>query len=202
MTSDEQITAGRLSFEWAKRNMRAFRLAESYLRRKGKKNALEGLHLAACLHVSKETAVLLDSLHSFGMETNLVAANPISSQDEIVSYLNSVGISVRARRDETVEEYLGGIRKLARSSPDLIIDDGGSIHVAYSRIESNSCFGGTDETMSGTQRLCALDSRGLLRYPVVPVNDARTKHVFDNKYGTGQSSLDGLVRATGLLIAG
>ncbi len=193
---------GKVQFEWARNRMPAVKLAENYIRKKGSKRIFRGLRLAVCLHVSKETAVFARVLQALGMETTLVAANPLSSQDEIAAYLSSIGIQVRGRKGESVAEYLHEIRKAAKSSPDLIVDDGGELHVAYSRTGSKSCFGGTDETTTGTQRLKALEKMGLLGYPVIPVNEARTKHLFDNKYGTGQSSLDGLLRATGLLLAG
>ena len=181
--------------------MPALILAERYVKQK-KAASLSGVHLAACLHVSKETAVLVSSLHSLGMDVHLVAANPLSSQGEIARYLSSTGVKVSGRRGESAAEYHAEIRKVASSSPDMIVDDGGELHVAYSKTGLGSCFGGTDETTSGTQRLLALEQMGLLRYPVIPINEASMKHLFDNKYGTGQSSLDGLLRATGLLLAG
>jgi adenosylhomocysteinase len=167
-----------------------------------RKNLFQGLKLAACLHVSKETAVLIRSLHSFGLEISLVAANPLSSQDDISTFLKNEGISVAAQSDESTSEYVENIRSAARSKPDLIIDDGGELHVAYASTSSKSCIGGTDETTSGSLRLKALDEKRKLRYPTIPVNEARTKHVFDNKYGTGQSAIDGLIRSTGLLLSG
>ena len=178
-------------------------LAERFVRRKiSKNNPLEGLRLSACLHVSKETAVLIHSFHSLGLEIRLVAANPLSSQDDIATFLSGKGINVHAHKGETVEEYGHEIAEAARSQPDLIVDDGGDLHVAYARTKMDSCFGGTDETTSGTVRLRALDEKGKLRYPAIPVNEANTKHLFDNRYGTGQSTVDGLIRATGLLVAG
>ncbi len=135
--------------------MPVFRLAEDYLRSQllSRKNPFQGLRLAACLHVSKETAVLISSLRSFGLEINLVAANPLSSQDDIAAFLKTEGVSVSARSDETSSEYIEHIRSAATSKPDLIIDDGGELHVAYATANSKSCIGGTDETTSGTLRL-------------------------------------------------
>ncbi len=204
---------GRLSFHWARRNTPLFRLAERFVQRQislgRKENPFLGLRIAACLHVSKETAVLMESLNRFGAKILLVAANPLSSQPEIVAFLSSLGIEVRARRDETASEYEKEIELAAASQPDLIIDDGAELHVAYASNISGrnsrakrTCFGGTDETTSGTIRLRALDRRRLLTYPVIAVNEAPTKHIFDNKYGTGQSTIDGLIRSTGLLLAG
>ena len=169
---------------------------------RGKENPFENVTLAACLHISKETSVLINSLHLFGLDVHLVAANPLSSQNEISLFLTEQGIKVMGQKGETAEEYRKHISIAAHSSPDLILDDGGELHVSYASTSSNSCIGGTDETTSGTVRLKALDAKGKLRYPVIPVNEAKTKHIFDNKYGTGQSAVDGLIRATGLLLAG
>lgn len=177
-------------------------LAERFVRKKLSSRQLSDLHLAACLHVSKETAVLVSSLTALGLKIQLVAANPLSSQSEISSYLSSIGVDVHAKRGESVKEYQSDISNAANSGPDLIVDDGGDLHVAYSRTKSDSCFGGTDETTSGTTRLAALERTSELRYPAIPVNEAKTKHLFDNRYGTGQSAIDGLMRATGLLLAG
>ena len=183
--------------------MPVLKLAENYVRKSDlSKKSLDGLYLAACLHVSKESAVFLDTLNRLGMKIRLVAANPLSSQNEIAGFLNERGIKVFGKKEESVRTYKNEIKKAALSKPDLIVDDGGELHVAYARSESLSCFGGTDETTSGTHRLLALEREGLLRYNAIPVNEARTKHFFDNKYGTGQSSIDGLLRATSLLIAG
>lgn len=201
--SEEALTVqGKLSFEWAKSHMPVLSLAQQYVRKKIGRRLFVGLDLAACLHVSKETSVLISLLHSLGLKIRLVAANPLSSQSEVVSFLTSIGVDVRAKRGESANEYQSEISGAANSQPDLIVDDGGDLHVAYSRTRSNSCFGGTDETTSGTTRLAALERSSKLRYPAIPVNEARTKHLFDNRYGTGQSAIDGLVRATGLLLAG
>ena len=202
MNEDELSERGRMSFQWAKSHMPVLLLAEQYVRKKMSKRQFESLNLAACLHVSKETSVLINSLNSLGLNIRLVAANPLSSQDEISSFLSRIGIDVHAKRGESVTEYKSEIYDAANSRPDLIVDDGGDLHVAYSRTRSNSCFGGTEETTSGATRLAALERGSKLRYPAIPVNDAKTKHLFDNRYGTGQSAIDGLIRSTGLLLAG
>jgi adenosylhomocysteinase len=198
------IRNGQLAHDWARNHMPVFRVAEKYVREEIRKRGIEygGLSLAVCLHISKETSVLAKSLHDLGLDILLVAANPLSSQDEISSFLISQGIKVLGRKGEDVVQYAEDISHAAHSSPNLIIDDGGELHLAYALTSEGSCFGGTDETTSGTTRLKALDNAGKLRYPVIPVNEASTKHTFDNKYGTGQSSIDGLIRATGLLVAG
>jgi adenosylhomocysteinase len=184
--------------------MPAFVLAEKYVKSRARKvsRPFDGLKLAACLHISKETSVLVNSLRDLGFEITLAAANPLSSQDEISAFLLSQGVDVLGHKGETTDEYQKDILRAARASPDLIIDDGGVLHFAYASYGGQTCFGGTDETTTGTTRLRALDLAGKLRYPVIPVNEASTKHIFDNKYGTGQSSVDGLIRATGLLVAG
>ncbi len=197
------FSEGRQSYEWARLHMPSFVLAESYVKKKiERNNPFRGMYLAACLHVSKETAVLINSLHSFGMKIRLVAANPLSSQNEIATFLESEGIDVRASKGESVKEYKSEISSAAKSDPDFIMDDGGELHVAYAQSNRRSCVGGTDETTSGTIRLRALDAQEKLRYPVIAVNDSPIKHIFDNRYGSGQSAIDGLVRATGLLLAG
>jgi adenosylhomocysteinase len=200
--SEDIVERGRRQFDWAKSHMPALILAKNYLVERGGKRTLKGIRLGACLHISKETAVLIDTFSGFGMEIDIVAANPLSTKDSIAAYLSTLGIKVHGHSLETNAEYQSAIRSLANSSPQMIIDDGAELHVAYSLTDSNSCVGGTDETTSGTIRLQSLERKGKLRYPVIPVNEAKTKHFFDNKYGTGQSSLDGLIRATGLLLAG
>ena len=183
--------------------MPAFVLAENYVKSKLTQSVpFRGLKLAACLHVSKETSVLINSLRNLGLEITLAAANPLSSQEEISAFLLSREVKVLGHKGETGDEYHKDILEVAKSSPDLIIDDGGELHLAYASTKGQSCFGGTDETTTGTNRLRVLDRGGKLRYPVLPVNEAATKYIFDNKYGTGQSSVDGLLRATGLLVAG
>lgn len=183
--------------------MPVFLLAQRHIQEREKSRDLfRSLRVSACLHVSKETSVLIEAIHSLGADVTLVAANPLSSQDDVVEYLRSEGILVNAHSEETVDDYEQSIQSAARSEPDLIIDDGGELHVAYCLSDSCSCRGGTDETTSGTKRLRALEEAGRLKYPVLPVNEARTKHIFDNEYGSGQSALDGLLRATSLLIAG
>ena len=193
---------GYAMYSWAKQNMPALRLADEHVRRKNGERILSGTKIALCLHISKETSVLTRYLQELGMEIELVAANPLSTQVQIASYLRSAGINVLGMGKQSEGEYLSSISRTAHSSPQMIVDDGGELHYAYSKIGSTSCFGGTDETTTGTQRLAALDKKGLLRYPVIPVNEARTKHLFDNRYGTGQSSIDGLIRSTGLMLAG
>ncbi|PNV81310.1 MAG: adenosylhomocysteinase, partial [Fervidicoccus sp.] len=153
----------------------------------------------------KETAVLVRTLVSWGAEVFLAASNPLSTQDEIAAALVDEGVNVFAKRGESTEEYFNAIKILAEKKPDIVIDDGGDLH-AYlhekAREIAESVKGGTEETTTGVMRLRSLEREGRLIYPVFAVNDALTKHMFDNRYGTGQSTIDGLLRATNMLIAG
>ena len=166
---------------------------------------LEGRRIAACLHVTKETSVLIRGLKTLGAEVALAAANPLSTQDEIAAFLASDGIQVYAWRGESPEDYQECIRRILASRPEIIIDDGSDAHVtvhAAEEFHDLNPLGGTEETTTGVTRLRALEQSGKLRYPLIAVNNASTKFLFDNRYGTGQSTFDGLLRATSLLIAG
>jgi adenosylhomocysteinase len=166
---------------------------------------LRGMRVAACLHVTKETAVLVKTLIAWGAEVFLAASNPLSTQDEVAAALVDEGANVFAKRGESADEYLWAIRTIVEKTPDIVIDDGGDVH-AYlhekDRERAKHVKGGTEETTTGVIRLKALEKEGSLIYPVFAVNDALTKHMFDNRYGTGQSTIDGLLRATNMLIAG
>jgi adenosylhomocysteinase len=189
---------GEKNFEWAKAHMRALTtLAGEY----AKSKPLEGVRLGVCLHVTKETSVLVDSLLNAGAEVKLAGANPLSTQDDIAAYL-ATRAEVWAWRGQTAKEYASCIDRVLGSRPEQIIDDGGDLHVAAHEAGGRGVVGGSEETTTGVVRLRALEAEGRLRYPVIAVNDARTKYLFDNRYGTGQSTLDGIMRATALLLAG
>lgn len=190
--------AGERNFLWAKAHMGALTtLAEKYL----EDRPLEGVKLGVCLHVTKETSVLIDVLLNAGAEVKLAGANPLSTQDDIAAYL-STRTDVWAWRGQTPREYGWAIEQVLKTGPDQLIDDGADLHVAAHKSHSKSVVGGSEETTTGVVRLKALESEGRLRYPVIAVNNAQTKFLFDNRYGTGQSSLDGIMRATALLLAG
>ncbi|MEM0241994.1 MAG: adenosylhomocysteinase, partial [Fervidicoccaceae archaeon] len=198
----EKRDEGKLQLEWAERNMPVLvGLRKKY---EGKK-PLRGLRVAACLHVTKETGVLIRTLKAWGAEVYLAASNPLSTQDEVAAALVDEDVNLFAKRGESEEEYFRAISIIAESSPDIVIDDGGDLH-AYlhekARDKAERVRGGTEETTTGVMRLRALEREGLLLYPVIAVNDALTKHMFDNRYGTGQSTIDGLLRATNMLLAG
>ncbi len=193
---------GRTAIEWAGRNMPVVtRIAKEF----EETRPLRGVRVGAVLHVTKETAVLARALAAGGAEVWLAASNPLSTQDEVAAALAEEGINVFAWRGETEEEYYWCVERVARASPDVVIDDGGDLHVfLHERVPelAERVVGGTEETTTGVMRLRALERAGRLRYPVIAVNDSMTKYLFDNRYGTGQSTLDGIMRATNVLIAG
>jgi adenosylhomocysteinase len=197
--ADQKLSReGERNFLWAKAHMGALTtLAEKY----AKSRPLEGVRLGLCLHVTKETSVLVDALLTAGAEVNLAAANPLSTQDDIAAYL-STRADVWAWRGESAKEYDWCIAQVLGAKPEQLIDDGADLHVAAHLSRSKGIAGGSEETTTGVVRLRALEADGKLQYPVIAVNDAKTKFMFDNRYGTGQSTLDGILRATALLIAG
>jgi adenosylhomocysteinase len=166
-----------------------------------KTRPLEGTKLGVCLHVTKETAVLIDTLVKAGAKVTLAAANPLSTQDDIAAFL-ATKAEVYAWRGESPKEYDWCISKVLSSRPAQLIDDGADLHVAAHTSRTKGIVGGSEETTTGVVRLKALESEGRLAYPVVAVNNAQTKFLFDNRYGTGQSTFDGILRATALLLAG
>jgi adenosylhomocysteinase len=172
-------------------------LAEKYARVR----PLEGVRLGVCLHVTKETSVLVDSLLGAGAEVSLAGANPLSTQDDVAAYLGT-RTEVFAWRGQTAEEYAWCVDQVLGSKPHQLIDDGADLHVAAHTSGTGGIVGGSEETTTGVLRLRALEAEGRLGYPVIAVNDAKTKFLFDNRYGTGQSTMDGIMRATALLLAG
>ena len=194
--------SGELKISWAEINMPVLML----LRKKyTESRPLRGVRIGAVLHVTKETAVLALTLMEAGAEVYLAASNPLSTQDDVAAALATRGVNVYAWRGQSVEEYYWCISRVAESRPDVVIDDGGDLHALlhdkYLEIASG-VIGGTEETTTGVNRLKALEASGLLKYPVIAVNDSYTKYLFDNRYGTGQSTFDGILRATNVLIAG
>ncbi len=189
---------GERNFLWAKAHMSTLTsLADRY----AKSRPLEGVRLGVCLHVTKETSVLVDSLLRAGADMKLAGANPLSTQDDVAAYL-STRTEVWAWRGQTAKEYASCIDKVLGSKPDQVIDDGADLHVAAHVSRTKGIVGGSEETTTGVVRLQALEAEGKLAYPVIAVNNAKTKFMFDNRYGTGQSTLDGIMRATALLLAG
>jgi adenosylhomocysteinase len=198
IANPELASEGQKNFDWAKNHMKGLTmLAEKHARRK----PLEGVKVGLCLHVTKETAVLVDSLLEAGAEVSLAGANPLSTQDDIAAYL-ATRANVWAWRGESTKEYQWCIEQVLKTHPSQVIDDGADLHVAASLSGTKSIIGGSEETTTGVMRLKAMEKEEKLRYPIIAVNNAQTKYLFDNRYGTGQSTIDGLLRATALLLAG
>ncbi|HHV78190.1 MAG TPA: adenosylhomocysteinase [Firmicutes bacterium] len=165
---------------------------------------LKGRRVAACLHLEAKTACLLLALSQAGAEVWAAASNPLSTQDDVVDALIKLGVKVSGRRGESLDEYSRDIDALITCHPDLVIDDGGDLIMRFHERggQGLSVLGACEETTTGITRIRALDRRAGLLFPVIAVNDARSKRLFDNRYGTGQSALDGILRTTNLLIAG
>jgi adenosylhomocysteinase len=193
---------GHLQIEWASAHMPVLNQVK---RRFSKEQPLKGLTLGACLHVTKETAVLVDALMAGGAQVALCGSNPLSTQDDVAAALAEKGVHVFAQRGQTTEEYYWCIGKVLDYKPVITLDDGadlvGTLH--SKRTEGlQHVKGGTEETTTGVIRLRAMETDGSLKYPIIAVNDAYTKYLFDNRYGTGQSTIDGILRATSVLLAG
>jgi len=164
---------------------------------------LEGVKVAACMHVTTETAVLMQTLRAGGASVALCASNPLSTQDDVTAALVEEGIPVYAIRGEDSETFYRHINAILDTEPDLVFDDGADTTTVLHRERTTQpILGGLEETTTGVLRLRAMAKEGVLRYPVVAVNDSATKHLFDNRHGTGQSSLDGILRASNILFAG
>ncbi|MGA3288728.1 MAG: adenosylhomocysteinase [Candidatus Bathyarchaeia archaeon] len=193
---------GHLQIEWASRHMPVLNLIKS---RFEKEKPLKGLTLGACLHVTKETAVLVQALTAAGAKIALCGSNPLSTQDDVAAALADKGIHVFAWRGQNTEEYYKCIDKVLDYQPSITLDDGadlvGTLH-SKRQAQLKNVKGGTEETTTGVIRLRAMERDCSLKYPIVAVNDAYTKYLFDNRYGTGQSTIDGILRATNILIAG
>jgi len=189
--------------EWAEREMPVLR---SIRERFATERPLAGIRVGACLHVTTETANLMRTLQAGGADVALAASNPLSTQDDVAAALvTEFGIPVHARRGEDRDTYYRHLNSVADTHPTLTMDDGCDLVslLHQDRAEQvKEVLAGTEETTTGVIRLRAMAADGALGYPVIAVNEAQTKHLFDNRYGTGQSTLDGILRATNLLIAG
>jgi len=194
--------AGNLQIEWASRHMPVLAQVRE---RVAKEKPLKGLMLGACLHVTKETGVLVDTFVAAGARVALCGSNPLSTQDDVAAALAKRGVNVFAWRGETTEEYYWCVEKALDLAPTITLDDGadlvGTLH-GRRKQGLSKIKGGTEETTTGVLRLRAMEKKGALKYPIIAVNDAYTKYLFDNRYGTGQSTLDGVLRATNILLAG
>jgi adenosylhomocysteinase len=196
------VKQGRLRIEWAEAEMPVLRrIRERFMRTR----PLANLRIAACLHVTTETANLLRTLVAGGAQVRVCASNPLSTQDDVAAALVEDQIAVFAVRGEDRDTYYRHISQALDIKPQITMDDGADLvsTIHSTRVELlRDLIGGTEETTTGVIRLRAMAKDGALKYPIVAVNDAKTKHLFDNRYGTGQSTIDGLLRATNLLLAG
>ena len=194
---------GRRKIEWAEREMPVLRLIRE---RFVKERPLKGIRLSACLHVTSETANLMKTLHDGGAEVVLAASNPLSTQDDVAaSLVTHLEMPVYAIKGEDHVTYYRHINAAVDHAPHVTMDDGADLVSTLHKDRRDmlgNMLGGTEETTTGVIRLRAMAADGALAFPVVAVNDAQTKHFFDNRYGTGQSTLDGIVRATNILLAG
>jgi adenosylhomocysteinase len=201
-----RATEGRLRIEWAEQSMPVLRQVRE---RFAKEQPLKGLRLGACLHVTTETAVLMLTLKAGGAQVSLCASNPLSTQDDTAAALvREYEIPVHAHKGEDNATYYRHLQAVLATRPQVTMDDGADL-ISQLHGEGTAgrdlvadVIGGTEETTTGVIRLRAMEKEGVLAFPVIAVNDADTKHLFDNRYGTGQSTIDGILRATNILLAG
>jgi len=188
--------------EWAERYMKVLGKIRDHFT---KERPLEGFKVGMALHVEAKTAVLVKTLVDAGAEVAITGCNPMSTQDDVADALREIGIACFAKRGMDVDEYYEALRNVIRIKPDIVIDDGADlIFLLHGEMESyaENVKGASEETTTGVIRLRAMEREGVLKFPVIAVNDAYTKYLFDNRYGTGQSAIDGVIRATNLLMAG
>jgi adenosylhomocysteinase len=194
---------GKLRIEWAERNMPVLRLIRDRFK---KKKPLKGVRISACLHVTTETANLVHTLVAGGAKVILCASNPLSTQDDVgASLVKDLGAPVFSIKGESNRVYYQHIMSALDFEPHITMDDGADLVSALfskrKRLLGNM-IGGTEETTTGVIRLRSMEKHGVLKCPLIAVNDSKTKHFFDNRYGTGQSTIDGILRATNILLAG
>ena len=194
---------GKRRIEWAEREMPVLRLIREKF---AQEKPLEGVRLVACAHVTTETANLVRTLQAGGAESVVIASNPLSTQDDVAaSLVADWGVPVYAIKGESTDTYNRHVRMALDSRPQVIIDDGSDVVATLIKERGEQVkelIGSTEETTTGIVRLEAMEKAGVLSFPSIAVNNAQTKHFFDNRYGTGQSTLDGIIRATNILLAG
>jgi len=193
---------GHLQIEWASKHMPVLnQIKERFTKQK----PLKDITIGACLHVTKETAVLVEAFLAGGAKVSLCGSNPLSTKDDVAAALTEKGVHVFAWRGQTTDEYYWCTQRAIDYKPEITLDDGAdftsTIHSRRTEALSN-IKGGTEETTTGVLRLRAMEKAGALKFAIIAVNDAYSKYLFDNRYGTGQSTLDGIMRATNILLAG
>ncbi len=184
--------------DWAERHMKVLAKIREEME---KDRPLDGMKIGMALHVEAKTAVLVKTLIAAGAEVAITACNPMSTQDDVAEALRSLGVKCYAKRGMSIEEYYSAIQKVADFMPEIVIDDGADLIFELHK-RRQKVKGASEETTTGVIRLKAMERDGVLMFPVIAVNDALTKFLFDNRYGTGQSTVDGLLRATNMLLAG
>jgi adenosylhomocysteinase len=196
------LEQGKSEARWAYENMH---IIDQIIKRHRNKSVLEGYSLGICLHITKETAVLILGLKQLGANISLCPANPLSTQEHIVSLLKEKEINVywknERKNERKIQSFFKNMDMVLENKPTIIVDDGGEFHKRVLQ-KNYKIFGGTEETTSGINRLKAWNKGKSIKYPIIAVNQSRTKNLFDNRYGTGQSSIDGILRTTGILLAG
>lgn len=185
--------------EWAETKMPVLRLIR---RRFQQEKPLRGRCIGCCLHVTTETANLMSTLTAGGAKVFLTASNPLSTQDDVAAALARQGVGVFAIKGESRREYYENMDQVLRQRPEILIDDGADLISTVHKKRLKGVRGGTEETTTGVVRLRQMDKDRVLQFPIMAVNDSLTKHMFDNRYGTGQSTIDGILRATNILISG
>ena len=195
-------TQGEKRVSWAAREMDVLAQIKERMRRE---KPFAGKKIVACVHITTETANLATTLQAGGGECLLIASNPLSTQDDVAAWLVSQGISTFAIKGESIETYQSHVKRAIDFRPDLIVDDGADVVASLLQNypeEAKKLIGSTEETTTGIVRLKSMEREGALSFPAIAVNDSKTKFMFDNRYGTGQSTLDGILRATNVLLAG
>ena len=197
--SRDLFKSGKLSYEWAVRMMKIItKITEKYQTAQ----PLANFKLGFCLHITKETSVLIMAAKALGAEISICSANPLSVQIDVMEFLRYNGVDVFAKKDPSKIEFFESIIHVAKSKPHIITDDGAELHSIIHKQKIKGILGGTEQTTSGIFRILSLNSKTGLNYPIIDVNNAKTKHFFDNRYGTGQSTIYGLMKTLGILIAG
>jgi len=192
---------GKLSYEWARSHMQ---ILENTINRLKKSKPFKGITLGFCLHITKETSVLLIGVKELGAKVVACGGNPLTTQDDIAAFLASQGIHMYGWAGQSAKEYDWCIQQVLNHKPQILTDDGSDLNIKAhfdKKNKSLKILGATEETTAGVNRIKSVERQGKLLYPVISVNDAQTKHMFDNRYGTGQSTIDGYLRAMNLMLA-
>ena len=192
---------GKTSYEWARSHMK---ILDQTINRLKKSRPLKGVTLGFCLHITKETSVLLMGAKELGAKVVACGGNPLTTQDDVAAFLASQGIHIYAWAGETAKEYDWCLQQVLNHKPQILTDDGSDLNIKAhfgKKNESLKILGATEETTAGVNRMKAVEKKGKLRYPLIAVNNAQTKYLFDNRYGTGQSTIDGYLRAMNLMLA-